>query len=150
HQLTATSRWWRNRFRGRTRGGERMIDVVKVALFVGAVFGCALARADWMEKLESNPDNLPQIAEWINSSCKPDTLDDVKIVSYQEGRGGKISVHVFCNRSHGKLRPLVYSFWKYEHDIDLDSFVQNVLQGNDNVIVVLLDQGKENRLHYLH
>jgi hypothetical protein len=127
-----------------------MNDVVKLALFVGVLFGCTVARADWVEKVETNADNLPQIAEWINGSCKPDSLDDIKVVSYQNGRGGDVSVHVFCNRSSGKLKPLVYSFWKYQRDIDLKSFVQNVLQGNQNTIVLLRDEGKENRVHYLH
>jgi len=103
-----------------------------------------------MEKIETDPRNFPQIATWINSSCKPDSISDIKVVPYQYGKGGRVVVHVYCHTGKGKLKPVVYDFWNYEgDDPPFDLFTRNVLIGND-AIILLRYEGDQNGVHYLH
>jgi hypothetical protein len=131
----------------------KMHRVMRWAAAAGLCTAAIVGRAatqEWMEKVESDRHNFPQIATWINSSCKPDSISDVKVVSYQAGRGGPISVHVYCHRGDGKMKPVVYDFWNYQGDEPaLDLFTRNVLIGND-VIILMRYEGDENGIHYLH
>jgi hypothetical protein len=121
------------------------------ALWLSICAPDAVARPlEWMEKIETNPQNFPQVATWINSSCKPDSISDLKVLSYQAGRGGPISLHVYCRAGEGKLKPVVYDFWNYRGDEPpLDLVTRNVLIGND-VIILMRYEGDESGIHYLH
>ena len=132
-----------------------MWRAARISTAVGLCAVTAVANAatvDWMEKVETDLHNLPQIENWINSACKPDSIDDIKVVSYQNGPGGPLSVHVYCRQGEAKLKPVVYDFWRFDgDDPPLDLFARNVLIGGNPIILIRYKgEGNLSGVYFLH